>query len=576
MTTVQAKPCHGVANTAFPSLSDDALGALKLAWRWVNVEDDWSKTGEIGSNWDRWTGWPYMAKLTYDLTYIVRLAGLIAQEVPAWREVCGEIAEKCLQRMFQYGSWCDWVEQPGLDPNIANYPSLYYKHTIPRGYAGVINAPGWAGNGLSTKMDQLEQSFGWAPVKGFQDKPGRLGGSNKPPYLPQHSPAIGRTYDPDPIYGNGSSNMMYRGYALEQFSLTKSITGSTRYDGKQKLVYDDEISYEYSSDDIARGLFEQMGATFDPNGSPLAFGVDCEVGKAFPLCISVGGNATQLHDKLYGTDYVSTYLQWLEFGKTWIAGGADPNGPVDWCVPYYARDIMYNMTLPEQQVPLFWTGTAYQLAVHDRPFAERIYEGTIKNHGVWHPDGSLQITIGPEFVGPHVLSDLWAECAALACAHELGDTDRYDAIKLHMENHYEMTRKDGEAYYTFGLDEDWPRGIPNHITSWTWQGGEGSLKRLFTEPNLDKFTQPTVEGVDFPNLTVRQAHTDETGRLHLAVDTGRPGAEGADTRFRVTTLSGGGAREVTLDGQAFTGWTQVGPTEIEISTKVGPGYFTVR
>jgi hypothetical protein len=564
-----------VANPNFPSLSDDALGALKLAWRWANVEDDWSKDGEIADNWDRWTGWPYMAKLTYGLTYVIRLAGKLSQEIPGWREVLGDTAEKCLNRMFQYGSWCDWVEQPGIDPNIANYPALYYKHTIPRGYAGVMNAPGYAGNGLSTGMDCLFQSMGWASSKGFRDIPGRLGGSSKPPYLPQHAPAVGRTYDPDPIYGNGSSNMMYRGYLMEQLSLTKAITGTTKYEGKNKLVYDEKIQYEYSPDDVARGLWEHLGTPFDSNGSSLRFGVDCEVGKAFPLCIAVGGIGTQLHDAIYGTSYIDTYLEWLEFGKTWIAGGADPNGPVEWCVPYYARDINYNMTLPEHSVPLFWTGVAHEFTVHDRRFAERIYEGCVKRYGKRHPDGSLQILLGPDFTGDLPLSDLWGEAAALACAQELGDWDTHDALKLYMDTHYQPTRTDGEAYYTFGLDEPWPRGIPNHIIQWSWAGEPGSLKRMYTRPDKEKFHRPTVQGVDFPDLTVRQAH-NESGVFHLAVDAGRPGAQGKDTRFRVTNLDPAATREVTWGGEPCNSWTEVGPTEIEISTKVGPAYFTIR
>ena len=89
MTNTQAKSPHGAANPEYPSLSDDALGALRLGWRWANVEDDWTRNGRIAENWDRWTGWPYMAKLTYDLTYLVRLMAKYAQEIPAWRELTG-------------------------------------------------------------------------------------------------------------------------------------------------------------------------------------------------------------------------------------------------------------------------------------------------------------------------------------------------------------------------------------------------------------------------------------------------------------------------------------------------------
>jgi hypothetical protein len=139
-----------------------------------------------------------------------------------------------------------------------------------------------------------------------------------------------------------------------------------------------------------------------------------------------------------------------------------------------------------------------------------------------------------------------------------------------------MTRKDGEAYYTLGLDEPWPRGIPNHILQMTWAGQPGDYQRMYLEPNTAKFDQPTVEGVDFPSLTIRQAYVDGAGTLHVATDSGTPGSEGRSTRFRVTKLPPGRPRAVTLGGQEFSGYTELDTGEIEISTQVGPAYFTVR
>jgi hypothetical protein len=88
------------------------------------------------------------------------------------------------------------VEQKGLDPRRAEYPYDYYDKNIPPGWAGVYNAPGYYGNGLATKVAPREV------------KP-------RSPYTQQHSPGVGRTYNPDPIYANGGSYMMYKGHWSE-------------------------------------------------------------------------------------------------------------------------------------------------------------------------------------------------------------------------------------------------------------------------------------------------------------------------------------------------------------------------
>src|SRR6202022_894633 len=105
-------------------------------------------------------------------------------------------------------------------------------------------------------------------------------------------PAAGRQYDPDPIYGNGSSNMMYKGFFAHCLMHSYLISGDPKYLEPQHLVYDENIQYHYSVDQICQVLSKQPLGDLDPNGSPLMFGIDCEVGKSFPVCITVGGLAT--------------------------------------------------------------------------------------------------------------------------------------------------------------------------------------------------------------------------------------------------------------------------------------------
>jgi len=311
-------PLMSVQPDDYPRLSREGLGALKFNWRKANVKDDWTKGGSLSHAWDRVTGWPYWKKPSYDLDYGMRVLAKIAQEVPAWREVVGESAGLLTSRMPQYAAWFDWVEEVGHDPNQRHYSYLQYRSLIPPGFAGVYNSPGYIGNGLNTHLDEIEASLMLAT---------RRTPRAEHPYYPQHSPAVGRRFDPDPIYANGSSNMMYKGYFAHQLMLGYVMTGNDRFLEPQHLVYDDEIQYDYSVTDIVRIMCEQHLGDVDENGSPLLPGIDCEVGKMFPVCVTVGGLAAHLHDEVFGTRYRQGYDRWLGWAKDNIAGGnTEPDG----------------------------------------------------------------------------------------------------------------------------------------------------------------------------------------------------------------------------------------------------------
>lgn len=228
-------PLTSVQPDDYPRLSREGLGALKFNWRKANVKDDWTKGGSLSHAWDRVTGWPYWKKPSYDLDYGMRVLAKIAQEVPAWREVVGGSAGLLTSRMPQYAAWFDWVEEVGHDPNQRHYSYLQYRSLIPPGFAGVYNSPGYIGNGLNTHLDEIEASLMLAT---------RRTPRAEHPYYPQHSPAVGRRFDPDPIYANGSSNMMYKGYFAHQLMLGYVMTGNDRFLEPQHLVYDDEIQYD--------------------------------------------------------------------------------------------------------------------------------------------------------------------------------------------------------------------------------------------------------------------------------------------------------------------------------------------
>ena len=561
-------PLMSVQPDDYPRLSREGLGALKFNWRKANVKDDWTKGGSLSHAWDRVTGWPYWKKPSYDLDYGMRVLAKIAQEVPAWREVVGESAVLLTSRMPQYAAWFDWVEEVGHDPNQRHYSYLQYRSLIPPGFAGVYNSPGYIGNGLNTHLDEIEASLMLAT---------RRTPRAEHPYYPQHSPAVGRRFDPDPIYANGSSNMMYKGYFAHQLMLGYVMTGNDRFLEPQHLVYDDEIQYDYSVTDIVRIMCEQHLGDVDENGSPLLPGIDCEVGKMFPVCVTVGGLAAHLHDEVFGTSYRQGYDRWLGWAKDNIAGGnTEPDGGFAWCAPYYDRDIPYCMSEPHQQLGPFFIGPAMQLLPVEPAFATRIYEGMIKNFGRVDDDG-LHIIWPPAVVGTDDRIDPASTSGALTYAREIGDVERAEALEQWMNTRGGATYDNGEFYFTYGLEEEWPRGIPNAWATLGYIGGPGSLRRTYNELNLEKFSQPTLEGVDYPGVNVSQATYDAAkDALVVSISPGTARV-GSITTFRVTHYPyGERGHQVLMDGKEHDDWSNAGPGEIVVRATVDDHTLVIR
>jgi len=560
-------PLESIKPDNYPRLSREGLGALKFNWRKANVKDDWTKGGRLSDAWDRVSGWPYWKKPSYDLDYGLRVVAKIAQEIPAWREVVGQIAGLLTSRMPQYAAWFDWVEERELDPNSGRYSYFTYRSLIPPGFAGVYNSPGYIGNGIKTHLDEIEASLHVAP---------RRQPRAEHPYYPQHSPAVGRQYNPDPIYGNGSSNMMYKGYFAHQLMLAYVMTGDQKFLQPQHLVYDDDIQYWYSVKDIVEIMNQQHLGDVDENGSPLLYGIDCEVGKMFPVCVSVGGLANHLYDKVFGTNYRKGYDRWLDWARDNITGGhTEEDGPYAWCAPYFDRDIPYCMNEPHQQLGAFFIGPAMQFLPIDAKYATRIYEGMFKQYGREGDDG-LHIVWPPELTPPVELEDKFGTSAGLAFAHEINDVERLDGLHQWFERHAGATYKDGEFYFTYGFEESWPRGIPNAWATLAYIGEPGSLRKMYNELNLEKFDQPSVVGIDYPGVNVSQAIYDAgKGALLVRIEPGTA-RQGSGTTFRVTNLGYHGGHQVQADGKPYEDWSEAGPGEIIIRTPVVQRTFVAR
>jgi hypothetical protein len=104
----------------------------------------------------------------------------------------------------------------------------------------------------------------------------------------------------------------------------------------------------------------------------------------------------------------------------------------------------------------------------------------------------------------------------------------------------------------------------------------GDWTRAFQAPHLDKYTAPTVEGIEFPSLGVSQAWNDRaTGILHVVTYAAAPDKRGAETKWRVTNLSSTTNLTVRLNGQPFNRFAAVGPRAIEITSTIDAHQFEI-
>ena len=105
----------------------------------------------------------------------------------------------------------------------------------------------------------------------------------------------------------------------------------------------------------------------------------------------------------------------------------------------------------------------------------------------------------------------------------------------------------------------------------------GDWQHLFNSPNLAKFDQPTVEGIDFPKLGLSQAWNDLAhGMLQLTTYAVKQSLLGEQSTFRVTGIPNqNGSLYVRCDGSEYTNWKTLRPGTIEIRTDIGSHSFQI-
>lgn len=223
---------------------------------------------------------------------------------------------------------------------------------------------------------------------------------------------------------------------------------------------------------------------------------------------------------MFGTQHHSAFDQWWEYAaKNYVAW--DNNNPV-------GLDLYYDPIVDEHvgQGPIGIIAPTWYFAPQRREVAL----------AGWQTAAALNGVIGDGPIG--ALNDPGRSVMLLQCAGEFADPATKQRIWDAAEEHIQPTwnHEAGEFTLGFGLNEPHPRGQWNARAMAGWVCTESAWSNIFNAPNLQKFSEPSVEGVDFPRVALSEARWDGES-LHLAAHPQNAANKGSRTQLRITNIT---------------------------------------
>ncbi|HYF28338.1 MAG TPA: hypothetical protein VD931_21525, partial [Baekduia sp.] len=458
-------------------MNDRARGWLRHLWEKATTPDDWSSSGEPHPWWDRDSTAPMCAFPRFDLGESAYALPLMCEVTPAWREAYTRIALELCERHRTFWAAIDWLALVGDDPNVDRYPPEW-QIFLPERLRGAYPPPGWVGNG--------QERWG---------------------------------LNPDPLAADG--NLFFRGFFNLLLSVYAYVSGDTRYREPFEMSGYLDRRFTWTHQELADFMSRQLAAR--PEGP------HCENTKIWPFCVSAAGLGLKLYDAVHGTGLQSPYDAWTEFAQRHYMG-RDRRGDLAWFALYYDPVEQEAATFPDHL-------TAYaSLAVTPYVLPQRpewgrwLYEVSVRKLGWSDPKARLnEFLPDPRFVS-----------LALMMAHELGDDVTEKRLRDHVERHYEpraFGAEESRFGFFFGWGEPYPRGQQSALLMVPEVAGRGAWQRTFGDAGAEKFSAPTVEGVDYPAVGLSVARNDlGAGELLLRTYAATPSQAGRPTSFRVVQL----------------------------------------
>ena len=505
-----------MAPAIVPEINDRGRGWLRFIWEKATTPDDWSSAGEPHPWWDRDSTAPMCSFPRFDLGETAYSLPVYADITPAWREVYTRIADELVGRHTTFWAAIDWLTLIGHDPSADRYPQEWLAF-LPDWLRGRYDPPGWTANGVAP----------W----GLQ---------------------------PDPIGADG--NLFFRGFFNLLLSTYAYVSGDPKWERPFAMTGYQDRRFQWSHHEVAE--FIHMQWKDRPQGP------NCENTKIWPFCVSGAGLGLQLYDKVFDKRYHGVYDDWVEYAKRHYMR-LDGKGRLRSFAFYYdpLEDVV--CTFPEGLTAYAAICITPYVLPQNRAFGEFLYEQSV----------SLLRWNDPTKRLFHMVKDPRFLSVGLLIAREVGDDTTEKRLREFAEREFEPRFFGGEGErfgWWFGRREPYPRGQLSALQMLCEIGERGAWSRVFNQPNLAKFEQPTVIGVDYPKLGISRAWNEpESGDLRIATYAATPSQRGATTSFRVTKLADPRAVRVYCDGAENPRWRVVDEGAIEIECEIGDHQFEI-
>ena len=497
-----------------PELNNRAQGWLNFLYQKATTPDDWSEDGSPNEWWDQISTAPMCAFPRFDLQESTYAIGLMADRTPAWREIYSEILDEIAERSITYWAAVDWLTQFGHDPDRKNYPEIWRGTLIPEEFWGEYDAPGWTANGVAP----------WG-------------------------------FHADPIGADG--NLFFKGWLNLTQSMHTYVSGYDKWSSPFSVAGAYNSRFEWTQHQLADHLHQQWAKT--------PMGPHCENTKAWPFCLSAAGLGLMMYDKIFDNNFHSSYSNWLSFTKDKYYG-FNKNGSLEWVTMYFDEINDHH----HRTVPTHGLAVSFYAKPQDPQFAELLYRGAINFLGWDNPS----IPITNEF-----MPDPRMFALGLTMSKEFDDQITHERLRKYAEENFEpqfFGTNDSQFGFWFNLGEKWPRGQLSALAMCAEVCEPEAWESLFNKPNLTKFYSPSIEGVDFPSVSIEKAfHDDRKGKLHFSISDGDKTKTNKKTNIEVFNLPDANEITVLCDGMKFNEYKILDNSRISINTQVRKHSFEI-